>query len=688
MSKYIPGVATALTAMFFVAMMIPRSSPPGEFDFDTVGRLPIVERGRVKPLDTLARIDLQLVSDRQDYKEFGTWDDFVGGKYHTRAAVKWLLDTLAYSEIVQLVDMRLSGKGHPPIAPTSWEHHVFRIENGQVLDLLKLKERPGFFRYSFAEMKPQIEEFYEQAQRAQQLDQKERTLFDAKLIELGNRFEVYSTLLRSEQQQLKPEIFPHLIPPTKPGEEWMTLTDALIALVRNDPAELQDARSRAPAKVWLEFLKSYRENKVDQFNRQVAQYYAEVAELVPGDVTRANIEVFYNRFSAFYYCSILYAFIFVIGCLSWVVWPRTLNRTAFWVMTLVVVVHTIALTARMIIQGRPPVTNLYSSAIYIGWTGVLTCLVVEYFFRNSVAMVAGALLGLLSLIVAHFLSLSGDTMEMMQAVLDTNFWLATHVTTVTFGYTATFLAGMLGVAYVLLGLFRVVVIRLGESDTVRTSPIYRVLCWTALIGIYWWILTILTTALGIALLFVFLFARDKRYAVPAPTFKNLFRLDERNWLFRPDNGAVLSKAIYGIVCFAMFLSFVGTVLGGIWADQSWGRFWGWDPKENGALLVVLWNALILHARWAGMVKQRGVAVLAVGGNIVTVWSWFGTNLLPVGLHSYGRMEGAMMWLLIFAGTQVFIMLLGVLPLPYWKPLTAPRTREPLPNLREPSPALV
>ena len=62
---------------------------------------------------------------------------------------------------------------------------------------------------------------------------------------------------------------------------------------------------------------------------------------------------------------------------------------------------------------------------------------------------------------------------------------------------------------------------------------------------------------------------------------------------------------YGVVCFATLLSFTGTVLGGIWADQSWGRFWGWDPKENGALLIVIWNALILHARWGGLVKAAG-----------------------------------------------------------------------------------
>src|SRR5262249_18442787 len=73
----------------------------------------------------------------------------------------------------------------------------------------------------------------------------------------------------------------------------------------------------------------------------------------------------------------------------------------------------------------------------------------------------------------------------------------------------------------------------------------------------------------------------------------------------------LGGLVYGLICFATLLSFVGTVLGGIWADQSWGRFWGWDPKENGALLIVVMNVLILHARWAGMIKERGMCTLAI-----------------------------------------------------------------------------
>ena len=188
-------------------------------------------------------------------------------------------------------------------------------------------------------------------------------------------------------------------------------------------------------------------------------------------------------------------------------------------------------------------------------------------------------------------------MEMLRAVLDTNFWLATHVVVVTLGYSSTFVAGMLALTYVVLGVF---------------TPL-------------------LATHTGKSTL-----------------------------------GKALVQMVYAIVCFATLFSFVGTVLGGIWADQSWGRFWGWDPKENGALLIVIWNALILHARWGGMVKDRGLMNLAIFGNIVTAFSWFGVNMLGIGLHSYGFMDAAFKWLMLFNAAQVFFIVLGLLPLHLWK----------------------
>jgi ABC-type transport system involved in cytochrome c biogenesis permease subunit len=176
----------------------------------------------------------------------------------------------------------------------------------------------------------------------------------------------------------------------------------------------------------------------------------------------------------------------------------------------------------------------------------------------------------------------------LQAVLDTQFWLATHVVTINLGYAATYMAGIWGVKYLLL------------------AHIFPVL------------------------------SEDERHK--------------------------LLRMLYGTLCFAIFFSFIGTVLGGLWADDSWGRFWGWDPKENGALMIVLWNALVLHARWGGLVKGRGLATLAVAGNIVTTWSYFGVNELGVGLHAYGASErNTGMWLFTFALSQLVLIALGMMP---------------------------
>ena len=180
---------------------------------------------------------------------------------------------------------------------------------------------------------------------------------------------------------------------------------------------------------------------------------------------------------------------------------------------------------------------------------------------------------------------------MLRAVLDTNFWLATHVVTIAIGYSAMFLAGMLAAVYVIRGFF--------------TPSLH------------------------------------------------------------PELDVSLGRMVYGVLCFALFFSFVGTVLGGIWADQSWGRFWGWDPKENGALLIVLWCAIILHARWGGSIQRRGLMIMALFGNIITAFSWFGVNMLNVGLHTYGFMDKAVPALLVWTGVNLFLMAVAALPLRIW-----------------------
>jgi ABC-type transport system involved in cytochrome c biogenesis permease subunit len=255
-------------------------------------------------------------------------------------------------------------------------------------------------------------------------------------------------------------------------------------------------------------------------------------------------------------------------------------------------VHTLALVGRIYISGRPPVTNLYSAAVFIGWAGVVLALVFESLYGLGLGNIVASVIGFLTLVIAHFLSLDGDTFTVLLAVLDTQFWLATHVVCIALGNSTTFVAGFFGIVYILLG------------------QVFSVL--------------------------------------------------------NNEQRRELSRMTYGTLCFAIFFSFVGTVLGGLWADNSWGRFWGWDPKENGALMIVLFNALVLHARWGGMVSGRGLALLAVGGNIVTAWSLFGTNAMGVGLHSYGFDRGVTTWLLAFVVSQAMLIVIGALPQNWWR----------------------
>jgi ABC-type transport system involved in cytochrome c biogenesis permease subunit len=253
-------------------------------------------------------------------------------------------------------------------------------------------------------------------------------------------------------------------------------------------------------------------------------------------------------------------------------------------MLLTFAVHTFALVARIYISGRPPVTNLYSTGIFIGWAVVLFGLVCEKLYPLGVGNAVASMAGFITLGISHFLSEGGDTFTVLQAVLDTQFWLATHVVTINLGYAATAAAGLFGVYYIFYSLFA----------------------------------------------------------------KNV----------DPGVQKAVTRMQYGSLCFAMLFSFIGTVLGGLWADDSWGRFWGWDPKENGALIIVLWNCLVLHARWDGMIRDRGMAVLSTLGLIAVSWSWFGTNQLGTGLHAYGFTDAARIGLMVCWGLSLAIAVMG------------------------------
>ena len=476
---------------------------------------------------------------------------------------------------------------------------LFVINDPDVLGLMGLKQGPERY-YSFELLLPSLQEIEKQAQAAQNIESKARTRFQTAVVNLFERVMLYNRLENTLQLADSPGLYLELqtlrdplassrhsnlqqaalfrpMPPL-PGQDpdaWGTVGEALEAAGQG--------ASHPALRPLAQVGAAYASGDAERFNLATGELRGLTAAARPEALRHATSELLFNRAQPFYAGMVIYVLALICLFVSWV-WKREwLQPAAFSLLLAGGLVHTAGLASRIILQGRPPVTNLYSSAIFVGWGAVMLGIILERMYRKGFGTVVAAAAGFASLIVAHHLSMDGDTMEMMRAVLDSNFWLATHVVSITIGYSGTFLAGTLAIAYTL-----------------------------------------------------------RKHIAPS--------LD-------PGTSKALVDMTYGIVCFSLLFSFVGTVLGGIWADQSWGRFWGWDPKENGALLIVLWNAIILHSRWAGYIKEKGIMACALFGNIITSLSWFGVNLLGVGLHSYGFTESGFVPLAIFIASQ--LVLIGI-----------------------------
>ena len=608
MKKWIPLILVVVMAGWALSGL--RQPPETGFNTRGFGKLPVLMNGRFQPFDSVARNSLLQIRTKQTVV---TEED---GKSQEMSAMAWLLEAMLKPE-------------------SSDDRKVFRIDNNEVTELLKLPDGQKY--YSFNQLRPHLDEMDKQVSRIGPLDASKRTVFESQLMKLYGAMDLYQRLevsikppgsddfaaeLNAYQKSIAPGIaavnardagkkfdqdafnnllgfmggyntvasfaLPLIIPPVDPGlprDDWQNIGTNLMQTART--GELNPA-----TKYYAEMVTAYRSGKPDDFNRLVGEYHAWLADRFAPQLRKANEECFFSAFEPFYKATVLYVLAIVLALLSWFNLSDWLRRSAFYLVILAWVIHTFGLVFRMYLEGRPPVTNLYSSAIFIGWACVLLGLALERIYPIGIGILVASFVGFVTQVIALHLALSGDTMEMMRAVLDTNFWLATHVVTVTLGYASTFVAGFLAIIYILRGVF--------------------------------------TTTLSVE------------------TAKSLARM------------------VYGVVCFATLFSFVGTVLGGIWADQSWGRFWGWDPKENGALLIVLWNATILHARWGGLVRERGLMNLAVFGNIVTSFSWFGVNMLGIGLHSYGFTDAAFKWLILFIATQVALIFLGLMPVTMWR----------------------
>ncbi len=579
LSKYLSWAAGVLALLIALIFAMPDGKIRG-FDASGFGGLPILEGGRVKPLDSVARNSLLVIHSRQGFRHEGR---MVGPD-------EWMLDVLF----------------RPNVAD---QHAIFVIDDLELLGLIGAKQTNSRNYFSFADLSSHLEEIQKQASAAQPTPPQKRTRFQNAIVNLFDRVYLYYKLRNTLQLAGSPGIgwelqslgtpeaahrhqdlsqlahFRILPPNVGAGPEgWLNIGEAL--------AFANAGSGVHPGLVPLAKLNAaYLAGDAPSFNAALAEMNSVVNTLKPGALGHALNELVFNRAQPFFVGLSIYFVAFLVLCISWIYKPEILRPTAYALLFSGAIVHTLGLAARIILMGRPPVTNLYSSAVFVGWGAVILGLIVERMYRRGFGTAVAAAAGFVSLIVAQNLGTDGDTMGMMVAVLDSNFWLATHVVTITIGYSGTFLAGAIAIAYALK-----------KHLSAKTDPV-----------------------------------TDK----------------------------ALADMAYGIICFALFFSFVGTVLGGIWADQSWGRFWGWDPKENGALLIVLWIAIILHARWAGYIGERGIMMMAIFGNVITALSWFGVNMLGVGLHSYGFMDKAFWALTGFCAIQLIFMAICYAPRRFW-----------------------
>ena len=569
--------------------------------------IPIQEGGRIKPLDTYARNQALAFYGKRKIK------------HENLSAIDWLLNLFTNPD-----------KG--------LDQQIFNIRNPEVVNALELEWTNNFHKYSYNEIYPGVENQLTLIRSIFEKKEKDRDTFESQFAELYQNIMKYREIVSSlscllplftvyspetaESLHISPgqsTSYAHIMSHraslfdasqgilTKPENEWSE-TEREIALLlynlqqasadefakalkiippsKNDssglwlsPWELFDGREIEPhqdkmIKSLEKFLLARFQNDISAQNAALSSYKT---GLLSYPVERINFSVlknesWLNKANLFTNSLVFYLLGFIFLGISWMIRPTLFRRIAFCSLILGFLLHTYGIFLRMVIMSRPPISTIYETVIFVGFVIVLFSLVIEYIRQDGLGVFLGSISGAMLHYVGFGYAADGDTLEMLVAVLNSNFWLATHVTTIILGYGTSLMAGLIGHLY-LIEKIRV------PKDSARLKSIYN----------------------------------------------NMF----------------------GVTLIALFFTLFGTILGGIWADQSWGRFWGWDPKENGALLIVLWQLMMVHMRLSGLAKPDKFALGMVLNNIIVIMAWFGVNLLSIGLHSYGFVSGIAVNIILF-----------------------------------------
>ncbi len=583
------------------AALLSFTAPAQAKDFSKLSLIPILDQGRVKPLDSFARTYLEIIYGRD--------------KLPSMSAIEWL------AEVIFDPDM-------------AYKREIFNIANPKIVDALGL-ERRKTHRYSYAETtiafysntktwqslismpankmsepQRQLLEVFTKTQLFGELSRSlsllfpEFEIFNAELadilgVEKGafvsfskirNQREFINKIasgINEENAKLiglayhmkelsgdKSSDVLKIIPPQWDNKEKLWFSPWGIS------AHGQGSPDSAKfLNMWGDLVIAYRAGDSVKWNDMTAQIYNFSLRMAgQKNLKKAvELEVSFNNAKPFVISLALYIAALFTAMLSLMIWPQHMRKLAFAFILAGFAFHFAGIGVRMFIMQRPPVTNMYESIIFVNLVICLFGILMEWRLKNMIGIFSAASMG----VVLHFIGIrfdaDGDTMGMLSAVLDTNFWLATHVVTITIGYGGCFVAGVLGHIYLI---------------------------------------------------------------------RRFFRPDDRKAL------SELFRNMQGVVFVALLFTVMGTILGGIWADQSWGRFWGWDPKENGALLIVLWLIFVVHGRLGAMIGELGFAALMVCTNIIVAMAWFGVNLLGVGLHSYGFTQNTTISFVLFCGFEL------------------------------------
>jgi ABC-type transport system involved in cytochrome c biogenesis permease subunit len=601
-----------------------RDSVEGLSSLKALEGVAVLHEGRIKPMETFSRHMLLQFSGRTSYKS---------------------------EKALEVMARILFAPG------STGEHRIFLINNPEVVQALGIEPEKRR-KYTYLQLEKSLAKLQELAEKADAVESEKRDLVQKEVLRVYSNVIQYLNLTRTLSFALPNPAYTVMLPETKAalglpsGESMFSFWDLMsrapaIARVLEAVGERgRDKRSMMEAEVISLSQSMYMSSQtlaasplkvlplpgaeqtgwlsppeavavpaqLQAFNDELdalakaaatwrkgdqAAFDAALAGLKVSVENRAHdqlqtthfpVEIAYQKGEPFHWALVMY-WLSLLGTFGFFLFRRNwLYRASLAVFTAGLAVHVAGIVARIIVMQRPPVTSLYETFPFVAAVALLSALFMERVNARrkspGMALLCASLLGVILLHIAARYAAEGDTMRMLVAVLDSNFWLSTHVITITIGYSACLLSGAIG---------------------------------------HVWMVRALLPGDG----------------------KKAHRLKE------------MGKMIYGTLCFGLLFSFIGTVLGGIWADQSWGRFWGWDPKENGALLIVIWCVILLHAKQWGYVRDHGMAQGSIFGAVIVALAWFGVNLLNVGLHSYGFTDGAATKLMAYcAGELAFMTVTG------------------------------